>query len=158
MVSYERFCPGWLPTSILLVQTSQLAKITGVNHHHQLFGSTGVWTQGFMHARKALWDLSHSPSPFCLIILEIGSYFVHSPSWTMFLLYICFPHNWDDTYKPPYAWLYLQCFKKFIQQISKFIQHSELPHRSILSLIFLSLKLNKFIYLEIWWRRRQKRS
>jgi hypothetical protein len=31
------------------------------------FGSTGVWTQGFVLARWSLYYLSHTPSPFCFI-------------------------------------------------------------------------------------------
>jgi hypothetical protein len=38
-----------------------------------LFIYFGVWTQGFTLAKQALYLLSHNSSPFCLVILEIGS-------------------------------------------------------------------------------------
>jgi hypothetical protein len=38
------------------------------------FGGTGVWIQGLMFARQALYHLRHSASPgFVLGIFEIGS-------------------------------------------------------------------------------------
>jgi hypothetical protein len=51
------------------------------------FFGTGVWTQGFKHARQALYHLSPTISPSALVILKIGSYFLPRPAWTPILLF-----------------------------------------------------------------------
>jgi hypothetical protein len=40
------------------------------------FGCNGVRPQGFTLAGQVLHGLSHTPSPFTLVILEIGSCFL----------------------------------------------------------------------------------
>jgi hypothetical protein len=42
-----------------------------------LFGSTGAWTQGLAHGRRALYHLNHTPSPlllFCYCSSRVSSF------------------------------------------------------------------------------------
>jgi hypothetical protein len=53
--------------------------IWGQKNNFFFFGSTaGVWTQGLMFAKQALYPLSHIYSPFC------SGYFGDGVSWTAY--------------------------------------------------------------------------
>jgi hypothetical protein len=68
-------CPGWLWTSVLLISTSWIARITGT----QL--GTGFWTQGFTLAKQELYCLIHTSSPICY------HYFGDGILWTICLVW-----------------------------------------------------------------------
>jgi hypothetical protein len=52
-----------------------------------LFCGTGVLTQEFVIARQMFYPLSHASSHFCLVILEIGPYFLPKLAWTVIFLF-----------------------------------------------------------------------
>jgi hypothetical protein len=72
------------------------------------FGSTGVWTQGFLLARKVFYYLSQAPSLFALIMFEIWSYFM---IWLTLpqSSYSHFPHTWDDKCEPQWQAYWMRC-------------------------------------------------
>jgi hypothetical protein len=95
----KTICPGWCWTMPLLISASQIGRITDISHWFFVFvfwggffGDTRVWTQGLTLARQGLYHLSHSASPFSLVILEIGSHFLPRLAWTTILFYISL-HN-----------------------------------------------------------------
>jgi hypothetical protein len=48
-----------------------------------IFGNTGVWTQGLVVTRRVLYNLSHTTSPFSLVlvIFQIRSHFLFLFVW-----------------------------------------------------------------------------
>jgi hypothetical protein len=73
---------------------------TRMNIFFFLFGGAGVWYQGIVPTRKALYCTSHATSPFC------SGYFGDRVSplvwlaWTTILLFMS-RHCWDDSCAPP---------------------------------------------------------
>jgi hypothetical protein len=74
------------PQSLLLTVPLSLSQELPlpVKYIGVFFGSTGVWTQGFVLARQALHYFCHSASPFCSAPLIYAS-----------------PSSWDDRRVPP---------------------------------------------------------
>jgi hypothetical protein len=79
------FCQGWPQTTILLISTSQEARITSWRHHFIFWCGIGGWTQGLELARQALYHLSRS-TIFTWIFTENELYFL--PQFLKFMVTI----------------------------------------------------------------------
>jgi hypothetical protein len=64
--------------------------------HPQLHIIPFLFWQGFRLARRVFYCLSHTSSPFALVILEIGSCFLPRPAWTSILLFYISQGSCDD--------------------------------------------------------------
>jgi hypothetical protein len=57
---------------------------------------SGVWTQGFVLAKQALYSSSHASSPFCSGYLEKRFLVLPHSVQTMILLFYTSQYSWDD--------------------------------------------------------------
>jgi hypothetical protein len=69
------------------------------------FGNTGVWTQSFVLARQVHYHLSHAPTTFALVFLQIVSGV--GPQYS----YFCLPSTWEYRHAPP-CLVKLLCFEE----------------------------------------------
>jgi hypothetical protein len=63
--------------------------------HLFVFGSTGVWTQGFVLARQMTYHLGHVSNPF-LFCYFLDRVLLVCPGQPGLRSYLCFPHSCGD--------------------------------------------------------------
>jgi hypothetical protein len=60
----------------------ELIKLHGKKSNNMGFCGTGIWAQDFTLAKQALYCLSHTSSPFALVIVEMGYHELFCLGWS----------------------------------------------------------------------------